>query len=428
MKSAYSIRLDLNEGKKMVDAFSYTSGVPCRLYTERGDLLYEQGELAASCALCRKVTELTGTVTQCSRIHIHGALQAERFGGRYIYFCPFDMAYFSSPIMMEGALAGALVAGPVLIVDGDEYLDDLMTQYRIPPERTEELRGALSSVVGMEPARLNYLSEQLFASAVYISDSSHEMILAQNETRRQNVIGEYIQMLKTDRDPEPYPVDKERELGEAVAQGDKATAGRLLNEILGHILFSTGSVDVVQSRTTELLVTMSRAAIRGGSDPKQILEFTHRYLGQLRRMNSREDVTRWMANVLDRFTSLAFDLSDSKHKNSIAKALEYIRVNYARKLTLTEVAEYAGYSAPYFSRVFREERGCTFREHLNELRVEKSKPLLLSGIRSIAEISALVGFEDQSYFGKVFRKYTGVTPDRYRKRSRRIDAGREYGA
>lgn len=426
MDTGYSAKFDLEEGRKMVDAFFYTSGVPCRLYTRQGELLYEQGERADSCALCRKVTELTGAVTRCDRIHLHGALQAERFGGRYIYFCPFEMAYFSSPIMVGGALAGALVAGPVLIMDIEDYLEELLSERQIPRDRGEELRQALVHLIRMEPRRLSYLSEQLFASALCVSDSSHEMFLARSENRQQNMIGEYIQMLKTDGG-EPYPVDKERELADAVAQGDKATAGRLLNEILGHILFSSGDEDVIRSRVTELLVTMSRAAIRGGSDPERILEANHRYLGQLRRLSGQEDITKWLANILNRFTSLVFDLSDSKHKNSIYKALEYMRANYAQKLTLAEVAERAGYSAAYFSRVFREEQGCTFREYLNELRVEKSKALLLSDVKSIAEISALVGFEDQSYFGKVFRKRTGVTPDRYRKRGRRIDTRREYG-
>lgn len=427
MSAGTSVKFDLEAGKKMADAFYYTSGVPCRLYTQRGELLYERGEYTASCALCRTVTELTGTATQCDRIHIHGALQAERFGGRYIYFCPFDMAYFSSPIMMEGTFAGALVAGPVLIMDPEDYLEDLLTEYRISRERSEELRQALSTLVQMEPERLSYLSEQLFANAVYISDSSHEMFLARRENRQQNLIGEYIQMLKSEEDREPYPLDKESELSDAVARGDKATAGRLLNEILGHIFFSSGSAEVIRSRTTELLVTMSRAAIRGGSAPKPILEANHRYLGQLRRLNSPEDTTRWLASVLNEFTGLVFELSDSKHKNSIHRAVEYMRANYAQKLTLGEAAEQAGYSPAYFSRVFREELGCTFREYLNELRVEKSKPLLLGDVKSIAEISALVGFEDQSYFGKVFRKLTGVTPDRYRKRGRRIDTQREHG-
>lgn len=425
--AAEPIRFDLNEDKKMVKTFFYTSGVPCRLYTRGGEMLCESGQSQTSCALCRKVTELTGIQTQCDRIHIHGALQSERFGGRYIYFCPFDMAYFSSPIMMEGQFAGALVAGPVLIVPPEDYLEDLIDDHHLPPYHAEELRLALGTLPQMEPERLNYLSEQLFANAVYISDSSHEMFLARNENRQQNLIGEYIQMLKTDEEQETYPIEKEQELSAAITQGDRETAARLLNELLGHILFSSGSTEMIRTRVTELLVAMSRAAIRGGAASGRILEANHRYLGQLRQIGRQEEMTRWLAGVLNQFTALVFTPSDSKHKNAIRRALEYIRANYAQKLTLADVADYAGYSSAYFSRVFREEQGCTFREYLNELRVEKSKPMLLSDIHSIAEISALVGFEDQSYFGKVFRKFTGVTPDRYRKRERRIDSGREYG-
>lgn len=428
MQSRGNVKFDLEAGKKMTDSFYSTSGVSCRLYTERGDLLYERGEMADSCAVCRKSRELTGEETHCDRIHIHGALQARRFGGRYIYFCPFSMAYFSSPIMVGGALAGALVGGPVLIMDIDEYLDgDLFLKRQIPREKTEEFRRVLASIPQMEPARLSQMSEQLFASALYVSDSSHEMFMTRSENRQQDTIGEYIQRLKTDGPGEPYPVDKERELSHAVTQGDKKNAGRLLNELLGHIMFRAGSEEVLRSRVTELLVVMSRAAIEGGSGAEQILEANHRYLGQLRRLSGQEDMARWLADVLGQFTNLVFGPADTKHGSSIQKALEYINSRYAEKLTLAEVAEYAGYSPAYFSKVFREERGCTFREYLNELRVEKSKTLLLSGHASIAEICAMVGFEDQSYFGKVFRKFTGVTPDRYRKRSRRIDSQRERG-
>ena len=69
--------------------------------------------------------------------------------------------------------------------------------------------------------------------------------------------------------------------------------------------------------------------------------------------------------------------------------------------------------------------GCSFRSQLNQLRVEKSKVLLLASNAPMSEIYAACGFEDQSYFCKVFKRLEGVTPDRYRKQSRRIDKDRE---
>ena len=101
--------------------------------------------------------------------------------------------------------------------------------------------------------------------------------------------------------------------------------------------------------------------------------------------------------------------------------------NYARHITLNEVAEHIGYSHAYFSHIFKEEMSCSFRTYLNRLRIEKSKPLLLSGRFSVPEICEMTGFPDQSHFGKIFRQETGTSPGKYRKENRRIDIEKEHG-
>jgi len=106
--------------RKMAESFTVSTGVSCRLYDSDGTLLYIHGKEQDSCVFCKTLTSLTGRRVHCQQIHQHGALEAERFGGRYIYFCPSGMAYFSSPIIMNGRMAGALVGGPTLIIDEDE--------------------------------------------------------------------------------------------------------------------------------------------------------------------------------------------------------------------------------------------------------------------------------------------------------------------
>ena len=56
-----------------------------------------------------------------------------------------------------------------------------------------------------------------------------------------------------------------------------------------------------------------------------------------------------------------------------------------------------------------------FNNYLNTIRIDKSRILLSSDRLTIAEISGLVGFADQSYFNKVFRRLTGTTPKQYRQ-------------
>ncbi|HEY5467252.1 MAG TPA: AraC family transcriptional regulator, partial [Clostridia bacterium] len=97
------------------------------------------------------------------------------------------------------------------------------------------------------------------------------------------------------------------------------------------------------------------------------------------------------------------------------KAVNYIRRQYRRRLTLEDTAAYIHLSPMYFSRIFKEDVGVNFVAYVNKVRVEAAGALLINGDLPIADISAMVGFEGQSYFTKVFRKVKGVTPGAYRK-------------
>jgi two-component system, response regulator YesN len=66
--------------------------------------------------------------------------------------------------------------------------------------------------------------------------------------------------------------------------------------------------------------------------------------------------------------------------------------------------------------------GCRFTAYLNQVRIGKSKLLLKGSALPIVDIAGLVGYEDQSYFTKVFKRVTGVSPGRYRESGGRVSA------
>lgn len=424
MRTTTPLAFDLNIAKEMVDSFAIASTIRCRLLDEKGALLYECGAVQDECAFLKG---LPGEPPHCLDLHLRGISQASRFGGRYIYSCPAGFTYCSAPIVVGGTVVGALLAGPVLIMEAEDFLDDIIAKRNVPGTGVKPIRQFLSTLPQIEPARLNHVSRQLCANAVYISDSSHALLMMKNESRQQRSIGEYVQELKLSGQAVPYPVEKERELSSAISRGDKATAAALLNELLGNIFFFSPDPNTIQTRITELLVVLSRASVYSGGSAELIFDTNHRYMQELRQMRSQEDIAHWLAKVLNRYTDLVFDPVDSKHKNIIGKAINYMTLNYAKDITLAELADYVGYSHSHFSKVFKEEMGCGFRVYLNELRVEKSKSLLLAGVASLSEICSMCGFEDQSYYCKVFKKVTGVTPDKFRKQGRHIDNQKEYG-
>lgn len=427
-KDNQKIKLDTAAATEAANFFTGTSGISCTLTDSDGLTVYESSPDSTPCAACKTLCEHLGCSFNCAGLHPFAARQSERFGGRYIYFCPIGMAFFASPIHSAGVYSGAFVGGPALIIDPEDVLaGDVFTDMALSEEQTILALEALSSVPTTTPQRLDALSGQLFANAVYVSDSSHELFMLREQHEQQNYISSYISALKASENISDYPIEKENELSDAIAQGDSIIASRLLNELLGHIFFYISGTDEIYTRVTELLVVLSRSAIRGGANSRQIFELSHQYMKDMRSLRNQEDLTHWLAGTLSRFMRHVFDMMDVKHTDAMHKVKEYMIINHARKLSLEEAASLVGYSPAYFSRIFKDEMGISFKEALNGIRIEKSKNLLLSSTASIAEICSMVGFNDQSYYCKVFKKLTGVTPDRFRKRSRRIDTEKEYG-
>ncbi|MEK5254701.1 response regulator transcription factor [Paenibacillus sp. FSL F4-0125] len=101
---------------------------------------------------------------------------------------------------------------------------------------------------------------------------------------------------------------------------------------------------------------------------------------------------------------------------NMTKLLEYIQNHFADPITLTGVARQFHFNASYLSSYFTAHNGEGFSEYLNKVRVEKAMELLETTEKSISDISASVGYSDQSYFTKVFKKQTGISPSRYRRR------------
>lgn len=92
----------------------------------------------------------------------------------------------------------------------------------------------------------------------------------------------------------------------------------------------------------------------------------------------------------------------------------YIETHYMDDISLQDVAAQLHYSDAYFCRFFKQNFDKNFIMYLSELRVEKAKELLEDMTINVKDISNKVGFRDSSYFTKVFKRITGVTPSEYR--------------
>lgn len=105
-----------------------------------------------------------------------------------------------------------------------------------------------------------------------------------------------------------------------------------------------------------------------------------------------------------------------QHTSALVKrALAYLHQNFARPLSRWEIAEAVGVSEDYLSRVFSRELGLSPWDYLNRYRINRAKELLRRTDASIRSVAYQVGFRDQAYFSRVFRKQTGSSPNAFRE-------------
>ena len=108
-------------------------------------------------------------------------------------------------------------------------------------------------------------------------------------------------------------------------------------------------------------------------------------------------------------------INESSYSLYVKKSIDFIDARYSDDITLNHMSEYLNINKCYFCSILKKETGKTFSTLLNEIRINKSKELLLKDNISILDVSLSVGFNNQNYYSSVFKKLNSKTPLEFRK-------------
>lgn len=106
------------------------------------------------------------------------------------------------------------------------------------------------------------------------------------------------------------------------------------------------------------------------------------------------------------------------HVDSLQKAVAYVDRHYTEPITLEKLSGIVGMSRFHFSRIFHQKTGLKFKAYLNSKRLETAKKLLTMPDINVSQACYSVGFNDVSYFSRIFKRHEGVTPSRYKRQVR----------
>lgn len=411
--------IELKEIIKYCNSYANATKVATAVINNSGKTVAASDSGVSQNRFCRIIHQNSKREELCCRTHLYGSYQAERFGEAYIYFCPYGLIHWVTPIIEENQMIFSLVAGPVLMSSPENALiEEILVNNGLTEIEIHDLYRELEHVIYLPPNIVNDMAALLLTVASFLSGYS-TTILAEKQAffNQQASIGTVLQTIKQETQKNShYPIEKERDLVLKIRLGDKSGAQKVLNEIFGSIFFAQGNeIEQIKTRVIELVVLLSRAAMEGGADNEVIFGLNFNYLREIKNLTTIDEIAFWLSKVMARFTDCVFNLTNVKNIDIIYKAITFLRENYMKEISLEEVAKVVYLSPSYFSKLFKDEMKCNFNVFLNNLRIENSKKYLLDDSIPLVEVAGMVGFQDQSYYTKVFKKIIHTSPGEFRK-------------
>ncbi|MDN5345340.1 MAG: two-component system, response regulator YesN, partial [Clostridia bacterium] len=174
------------------------------------------------------------------------------------------------------------------------------------------------------------------------------------------------------------------------------------------------AAEVIKYRLLELLAILSRAAAAAGARPEEILNLSAASMQRISTLSLEESFV-WLMRTLDKFMDRIYSARESHQTPAVEKAVAYINTHYQHNIGLEDIATAIDLSPAHLSRIFKKEMGRTVIEYLTLVRMEAAKCLLRQG-KSLEEAATAAGFNEVTYFCRVFKREVGVTPGTFRNR------------
>lgn len=314
--------------------------------------------------------------------------------------------------------AGYYYAGPFTLremnrVERHQYCK----RYNIPADHEQRLKTiSFSDLLDLAQLLDNLLNgrEPEDRALISVNHLGKEIGEESSKEAQEQILHE----LRTDEEGAyHHTYQEERRLLDCVREGrpdDALHYTRRMDEDLGKM----SDTVLNQWRNTAVVgITLcTRAAIEGGVSPAVAYQLSDYYISKC---DSTEDVTRiirYRNAAVERLATEVHEARSRKHTSSyVEQCKDYIHKNYRTKIYLDDIADRLGVSAGYLSRLFTQETGTRFQDYVVQVRVERAANLLTYSEESLSKIAEYVNFPSQSYMGKVFKEYKGVSPKKYRE-------------
>ena len=213
--------------------------------------------------------------------------------------------------------------------------------------------------------------------------------------------------------------EAERIMMDAVSRGQAHKIAHLLSHT-SEFVFENRIDDKIRNTKNYMIVmnTLLRKAVQdSGVPPYFIDKISSEFARKIEAVSGGRNIELLASEMIEKYNNLAREHSHGKYSPAVQKAMAIADCDLTADLSLKTISGILGINESYFSSLFRKETGKTFTDFINGKRIEHAKKLLRSTSLQIQTIAQHCGILDVNYFTKLFRKYTGTTPGKFRTKS-----------
>lgn len=373
-------------------------------------------------AFCQDIRQSKIGHKRCRQERLRSLNLAIETGQPYITICHGGIVTACIPIMEGNLPLGGLFFGKCLWEPLDENLvSDIQKRLRGLKIHKNKIVQTLLALPVISARRIHEAAEFLYVLVYQVANLDPQVVQwRRTRSMQQSQISEVIHETKRLGTNDTYPYELECQLIAKVKIGDRTGSKEILNALLGKIMFQNpGNLNLLKARLVELLSILSRAAATGGVDINVLLKQNLEYIHNVLRIETQEDICLWISHALDSFIESVYRNQNFKKMSQLKPAIEYMQDHYTEPITLNDIAKAAHLSTSRLAHIFREEMDATLVDFLTSIRISHAKRMLLTTDLSCTRICYEIGYNNQSYFTRVFKQTTGLTPNQFRIQNKR---------
>lgn len=293
--------------------------------------------------------------------------------------------------------------------------------------RPEYYREDISALLKqMQSVWKNYMNLTVSVSVCDVADAgdikkaierAEELMLLSPLTGRMALVNEWekkniAEHIKREKDKYERFVSFLYDINESACVQEKTRFFREINEM---------DLEEAKEECLCLIALIALKFREYDGDFYQIFPEEINYYEKLDRLETKIELERWFHNYFTWILEYLKQQVSGSQTDMILRAKRFMTDNFSNpELSLKSVADYVGLNEKYFSTVFTQKTGSTFRDYLTEIRMEKAKQLLKTTDMKVYEICDCIGYNNVEHFNRMFKKLTDVSPGTYRKENMTI--------